>query len=56
MTSAIKTFLSEKLKPFDDTSKEVTDKMKDDIANVRTTTDPYMQINHDFVKNISQKQ
>ena len=25
--------------------------MKDDFANVRTTTDPYMQINHDCVEN-----
>ncbi len=25
--------------------------MKDDIANVRTTSDPYMQINHDCVEN-----
>ena len=42
LTSATKNFLSKNLKTFDDTNKEVTDEMKDDIANVRTTTDPYM--------------
>ena len=51
LTSATKNFLSKNLKTFDDTNKEVTDEMKDDIANVHTTTDPYMQINHDCVEN-----
>ena len=51
MTSATKTFLSKTLKTFDDTNKEVTDEMKDDIANEHTTTDPCIQINHDCVEN-----
>ena len=51
LTSAAKNFLSKNLKTFDDTNKEVTDEMKDDITNVRTTNDLYMQINHDCVEN-----
>ncbi len=51
LTSATKNFLSENFKTFDDTKKEVTDEMKDDIANVPTTTDPSMQVSHDCVEN-----
>jgi hypothetical protein len=46
MDEATQSFVSESLKTFDDKLMEETAQMKDDVAGVRATTNPNMQMSH----------